>query len=329
MRRRPSRLTAVLAAALVVSAGIACTEPEPPDAPPPPAPMPEPAPIMTTRTTVVLPALSGPDDPLAAELRRGLDAAGRDRDTEVEVVQADDEAFVADLVGLFAARDRDLICTVGPGSRAVVTEAAERHPGRRFCALGAPAPTELPASFSVVEVRTEELGHLIGAALAGQQPVGAVLEAGRPGVDRFRQGLLAGLGDTPVVDATVGAGHPVDDAVAEVLAAGVGTVVLDVGSGAATAAVAAAAQAEVVGPGWLPDRGGPPELLLSWQVRWDAVLGPVLDDLLADEPGTSRSLGLEDEVFELTVASGAPSELRERLAQAEAELLAGERDARG
>lgn len=328
MRDRPSRLTAALAAALVVATGLACTEPAPPDEPPP-APTPEPAPSVTTRTTVVLPALTGPDDPLAAELRRGLDAAGRDRDTQVQVVQADGEAFVADLVGLFAARDRDLICTVGAGSRAVVSEAAERHPGRRFCALGAPAPTDPPATVSVVEVRTEELGHLVGAALAGEQPVGVVLEAGRPGADRFRQGLLAGLGDTPVVYAAVGEDDPVGDAVVEVLAAGVQTVVLDAGSGVPAAAVAAAAQAEVAGPGWLPERGGPPELLLGWQVRWDAVFGPVLDDLLADEPGTSRSLGLEDEVFELTVASGAGSELRERLAQAEAELLAGERDPRG
>ncbi len=328
MRRCPSWLTAALATAMVVAAGLACTEPAPPDEPPP-APTPQPAPSVSTRTTVVLPALSGPDDPLAAELRRGLDAAGRDRDTEVQVVQADDEVFVADLVGLFAARDRDLICTVGAGSRAVVTEVAERHPGRRFCALAAPAPTDPPETVSVVEVRTEELGHLVGAALAGQQPVGVVLEAGRPGADRFRQGLFAGLGETPVVHVAVSEDHTVGDAVAEVLAAGVVTVVLDAGSGAPAAAVAAAAQAEVVGPGWLAERGGPAELLLGWQVRWDAVLGPVLDDLLVGEPGTSRSLGLEDEVFEVTVTARARSEVRERLAEVEAELLSGERDPRG
>lgn len=328
MRRRPLRLTAALAAALVLTAGVACTDPEPDvDPPPPPAPSPEPAPTAPPRTTVVLPPLSGPGDPLALELETQLGAAGSQRDTEVQVLRADDEAFVADLVALFATRDRDLVCTLGAGARAVALDAADRYPGRRFCALGVPAPEELPAAVSVVEVRTEELGHLVGAALAGEQPVGVVLESGRPGVDRFRQGLLAGLGDTPVVRAPVDEDRTAGEAVAEVLAAGVGFVVLDAGAGAASAV--AAAPAQVAGPGWLHDRSGASGLLLSWRVRWDAVLGPVVDDLLADEPGTSRSLGLEDGVLELTVGPEAGPELRARLAEVEAELLAGDRDPRG
>lgn len=339
-RRAATALGLLVAVMLAMVAG--CTTEDAPGPPPPgtqdPTSSASPSPT-GLRVAVVLPPRPGLGVGQTSALERELRALGEELApgiTELRLVRADTDAFVEDLAVLLAGRDYDLVCLLHRDAGRAALEARRLVPDSALCALPDVLPpdedAEVVDGLVGVELRTAELGHLVGVAAAttvGSGTVGVVLDPLRLGASGFREGLRAGIGDREVVEVAVREGMDVTAAVEEVMSSGIDVLVLDAGQGAEQALAVAAAEVPVLAPGVLLVSG---ELAgaasLSWRIRWGEVLRLVLEDLLEGTVTPHRSLGLVDEAFELAPGPRSGLAVRNRLEQVDDELRRGVRDPR-
>jgi hypothetical protein len=255
-------------------------------------------PAATELEVAVLDALADRLDGLASELPDAV--------RELHVLRPDGPAFVGDLLELAAARDAQLACVLGEGTESLGDTVARRHGRTTVCVLPAEPPLEQDDDAAPAAVRVPapvfELGILVGtaartAALSRRGPpgaddgededapgpvvVGLVLGGDELDADRFRAGLLEGLGEVEAIEAAAGDAEPAA-AVAAVVAAGAEVVVLD---GAAGAAAALAAVPDGVGvvlpvdlaPPTDPETDDGPELVLAYRLRWEQLLAEVVE----------------------------------------------------
>ncbi len=245
----------------------------------------------------------------------------------VRGVVPDTSAFVRDLGTLMVEDGADLTCIFGSVGRTLTSELRARYPDRRFCALTPYDPPDEPEEgVDVIAVRTVELGHLLGrgaAALAGDGEVVLALGSTEFQRGRFREGLAAGLGTTPVAE--------VDDDLApeEAVAAAAldGATVLMVGNGPQAAAYLAAGLAtglEVIAPAELV--GDEDAVAITWELHWEVILAPAVDRLLGRDDPAPLTLGLADGVFRVAGGDAASAPLVAELERVQAELIAGDVD---
>jgi hypothetical protein len=334
-RRDRARWRPVVASLGVALAVLACTSPAEEATPPPETPEPPPAttPAGGIRVGFVLPPAASDEDEQRTRLAGDLQLVGALRDegiSEVRTVEPDGPEFVPDLAALLADRRTDLICVLGPGAQQVVAPLAVRHPQLQFCAVPAGA-SEPPGNVTVVELRFEELGHLLGvaaAAVAGDGPVASLLGSDRAGVTRLRDGIRAGVGEVPLVESA-----PVDEeevlaAVDDAIAQDAEVIVLDVGV-APRAAVerAVAAGLRVLAPSAVLDTLEVQDaVVLSWRVRWDVALRPIVASMIDAEVEPPTSVGLPENVFFTSIGGALTGSAREVVDLATNELRRGVRD---
>jgi basic membrane lipoprotein Med (substrate-binding protein (PBP1-ABC) superfamily) len=343
---RPWRL-AVAVGALALA--VACT----PDAEQvqPPLPTPEPpaatSPAAGIRVGFVLPPAASDEDDQRSQLAGDLRLVGALRDegiSELRTLEADGPEFVADLATLLAERRTDLICVLGPDAQRVAGPLAVRHPQLRFCAVPAGA-SEPPANLAAVEVRFEELGHLVGVAAAtvagaiagdgedggggGDGPIASVLGSDRAGVTRMRDGIRAGVAGRQLLESAPSDEAEVEQAVDAAIEAGATVLILDLGLGAVDAIErAAAAGLAVIAPAAVVDQvEGDVPVLLTWRLRWDVALRPVVASMLDPDVEVPTSVGLSENVFVVTLGDALQGAARALVEDAAAELRRGVRDA--
>lgn len=270
---------------------------------------------------VVPPGWSGPRraalrEDLAALDERIEDVAG------IRTVAADGEDFVGDLAGLLADRGTDLTCVLGPEARATVLELAAIYADLRFCAAPAEAEDGPVARVDLLEVRFEQLGHVVGvgaAIAAGDDPVALVMGSGQLGGEAFAAGFRAGAARTEVLEPAVDDGEDgARDAVDDALEQDAEMVVVDAGSGSASAlrrAVDAGATVAAASPTLerVPRRG---RHLLGWEIAWDEVLGPALERLADPDTDRAGALGFDSDALEVSPARGSTARAREALTRA-------------
>lgn len=288
-----------------------------------PAPVPAPAPAarIGARVGVVLPPTSELDAAAVASIDTQLARLSESTDETVIDLRgyaAADPRFVEDVALWLSEQDAAMVCVLGDRAEEVTVALARSYRGLRFCALptGPPSPDEagaIPATDRVarVDLRVEELGHLVGVAArtqAGDGVVGLVLGGDELPDDRFRGGLLAGLAGVEVVgiDAPSAQAATLADRAEAVLAVGADVVVIDGGVGASEAVAVIGDRAELIAPSAVLVDAAAVDVALRWSVRWDrALAGPL--NALAGGPNLAphTSVGLDQDVFEVTVGAGA------------------------
>lgn len=324
MRMR-SRLLLVL---LVVLAG-ACSPgsgPSPSPSPTAPAPgSPTASEPVGVRVAVVLP-LDGEAPLTTAGTRTAAEAVASDHEGELgefRLVAPDGATFVGDIATVLAEQGYDLVCLVGDTAVDVVLRVAVPFPATRFCALPGPnvaSDTELPENVLVLDHRIAEAAYLGGVAAAqmpaptrdeGDEddegppppPAGFIGDPTRPTTTRqrvaFEAGLTAGLGRgaAPRVTVSESAEEAIGAAARRHFTDGVP--VLFTATGAADAAVLAAAR----------DAGGtvvlhrdrsrfdgevPEEVLVWFLVDVARSLDVAVDRILEGWAGGFESLGLAE-----------------------------------
>jgi hypothetical protein len=309
------RGAALLGAALAV---VACTPTGEPTAPvpAPDAPPPATAPAVGLRVGFVLPPAATAGDHQRAQLATDLRFVAGLQDegiSEVRTLEADGPEFVPDLASLLAERGTDLVCVLGPDAQRAVVPLADRYPELRFCAVPAGA-SDPPDNLTTVELRFEELGHVVGlaaAAVAGEGPVASILGSDRAGVTRLRDGIRAGVDGVPLLENAPVDEEEVTEAVAAAAAAGAEVVIVDLGAGASAAVEqAAAAGLVVVAPAAVLARAEVDEAtVLAWRLRWDVAIRPVVASLLDPETEVPASVGFAEAAFVVTSgpALGGPA----------------------
>jgi hypothetical protein len=324
--------SALLGAALVVAActstGDETTLPAPAPAEPPPA-----TPAAGLRVGFVLPAAATAGDDQRAQLARDLQFVGALRDegiSEVRTLEADAPEFVRDLASLLAERGTDLVCVLGPDAQRAVASLVDRYPELRFCAVPADL-TDPPENLTAVELRFEELGHVVGlaaASVAGHGPVASVLGSDRAGVTRLRDGIRAGVDGVPLLESAPVDEEEVTEAVDAAAAAGAEVVIVDLGAGAADAVRQAAAEGlVVVAPAAVLARAEVDEAaVLAWRLRWDVAIRPVIASLLDPETEVPTSVGFAEAVFVVTPGAALGGSGTSTVEAAVGELRRGVRD---
>lgn len=337
MISRQHRARGLRAGAFAVGVGLAvgllsCTE-EPEEAAPEPAPVTEdeePAPLLGAEVVVVLPPRTTLSAEVAAAIDEDLQRLGGEYDEEIRVVRTrypDDAAFVRDIAALSVREGSDLLCVFGAVGRQLTSDLQELHPVSRFCSVTPNDPPEEPEDrVDVVALRVVELGNLLGAAaveLADGDPVVLALGPNELQRGRFREGLEAALGQTPIIE--LDEELPPDEAVDAAVADGAAVVLVGTGPDAAIQTEAAIeAGAHVITHRSLA--GPRDEVALTWQIRWDLALAPAIDRFLGRPGVVQLDVGLTDGIFELAVGEGSPAGLEAVLAGVEEQLLEGERD---
>jgi hypothetical protein len=303
----------VLGGLVAVAVGLsACTGPETAEEPAPSTPTEsattEAAP-MGVNVGVVLPPRVGlsaaATERLEGDLARLAEQFGPDL-RSVRVVTPPAAELAPDLAAVLTDRGTQLVCVLGPGALETVLAEVALHPQLRYCAAPVAEGTELPPQVVGRDVRAEELGRTVGtvAALIGTGPVGFVDGSDELAPAAFRTGLLAGLGDRELVE---GEG-PASEAVAQVLAAGAGVVVLDPGAGAADAVGLATRSVPVLVPAGVPGAAADEDAIaLSWRVRWDRLVAAAVEAHLGVDPPPPTSLGVAEGLFEVTLGPAAPA----------------------
>jgi basic membrane lipoprotein Med (substrate-binding protein (PBP1-ABC) superfamily) len=249
--------------------------------------------------------------------------------SEIRALPADGPEFVSDLAALLADRRTDLICVLGSDAQRVLVPLATRHPQLRFCAV--PAGTaEPPGNLIAVEVRFEELGHVLGlaaATAAGEGPVASVIGADRIGASGIRAGIRAGAGDLEVMESSPSDEDGVSEAVGAAIEAGATVMIVDVGIAAGPAVErAVAAGMEIVAPAAVltqADVDASP--LLSWRMRWDVPLRPVIASMLDPDVEVPRSVGLAENVFVVSLGGALQGAARVAVEEAVRDLRRGVR----
>ena len=341
----------VVAAVVVVALLGACTADDEPDAatePPVAAEDEGAAGPMGAEVALILPP-AGVLDPAAADaldtqartlgddLPRGID--------DVSVHVPDSTTFARDLAGVFGDRGVDLVCFLGPDAVSVVTGSAERYRATRYCASPADRPDDGTSEFGEepdgedqsvtrLEVRAEELGHVVGVGArraAGDGAVGLLLGGDELPDDRFEAGLEAGLAGTEVlrpedVDEDLDADAAAEKRAHALLDEGATVVVIDGAAGSTAAVAALGDEAVLVGPAWVLDAAGVDDVVaLTWTTRWDRVLGPLIEAVVEDDAG-ARTFGIAEGAFEVTPGSAASSSTGAAVADAVADLADDLRD---
>jgi basic membrane lipoprotein Med (substrate-binding protein (PBP1-ABC) superfamily) len=329
-RRRP--WTALLGLVLAVAS---CTSPgeQPVPSPTPAQPPPANTPAMGVRVGFVLPPAASDDDEQRIQLAASVqlvDSLREEGISEIRALPADGPEFVSDLAALLADRRTDLICVLGSDAQRVLLPLATRHPQLRFCAVPA-GSAEPPGNLIAVEVRFEELGHVVGlaaATAAGEGPVASIIGADRIGVGGLRAGIRAGAGDLEVLESTPSDEEGVREALDAAIEAGATVLILDVGVAAGPAVERAVASGmQIVAPAAVlaqADVEGSP--LLSWRMRWDVPLRPVIASMLDPDAEVPRSVGLAENVFVVSLGGGLQGAAREVVEEAVMELRRGARD---
>jgi hypothetical protein len=334
-RRDRPRWRLVAAVLATVLALAACTSADEPTTPPPPTPEPPPAttPTAGIRVGFVLPPAASDDDHQRTQLAGDLQLVSALRDegiSEIRTLEPDGPEFVADLASLLAERGTDLVCVLGPGAQRVVVPLAVRHPHLRFCAVPAGA-SDPPENLAVVDVRFEELGHLLGlaaAAVTGDGPVASILGSDRAGVTSLRDGIRAGVSGVPLLETAPTDEEGVLAAVDAAIAEGAEVLIIDVGIAAPTAIERAVAGGlQVLAPSAvLTELDVAEATLLSWRLRWDVALRPVVAAMLDPDTEVPTSVGMVDSVFLLSPGDRLTGRARELVDEAANELRRGARD---
>ena len=325
---------AVVLLLVTVLTGCTDTEPEPPDEGPDEEAEDggvEDAPVGGLRVGVVLPPrdTGAADEVVAAEQEiERLASRYADDLGELRTIVPDGSAFVGDVASLLVSEGHDLVCVIGREARSVVFELAERHAATDFCAAPAEPREETPDNVLLVDVALEELGHVVGVALAeagGGDPVALLGVGNRAGGESFRSGLRAGVGDVPLREAR-GELEDLDAEIAAALDDEVAAIAVDAGPAAAEAVAGLAdiAGLALFAPASLLDEEV--EGALRWRVRWEVVLEMVLDHHLEGEDEPATLLGLGDAVFAIDHGPQATPQMIEALELAMAELEQGARD---
>jgi hypothetical protein len=305
-----ARWRAAVAGMVVASAVLlGCTSGEQQEVAPPPVPAPpaETSPPSGIRIGFVLPPAASDEDEQRLQVAGDLQTIGALRDegvSDLRTLEPDGPAFVADLATWLAERRTDLICVLGPDAQRTVTPLAERHPHLEFCALPSGA-TDPPENVTAVELRFEELGHLVGVtalAAAGDGPIAAVVGSDRAGVARFRDGMRAGAAGEQLLESAPTDEQEVLAAVDDAVSLGARALVLDVGAGAREAVSrAAAAGVLVLAPSAVLASVEDPDVaratVLGWRLRWDVALRPVVGAMLDPEEEAPTSVGFADGLF--------------------------------
>jgi hypothetical protein len=327
--RRRLALPLVTAVLLVVG----CTSsPEPA---PPPSPEPDEAAEPTPsgiRVAVVLPPAG---DPMAAAFldvpgELATMSEGRVGDVAaVRSVQPDGAGFVQDVAALLADQGEDLVCVLGDDGVRTVLTLADRFPATRFCAIAPPRDGQ-PDNVELFDVAHEEVGHVLGAALAatvGTGEAGIVLGDDGGNVARRRAGARAALAGTDVlVDTVVTDASEVTALVGVLEDAELDAVLVDLADPVLATAVAGAA------PGWIGPRGVPIDAsagaaVVRWSLRADVIVGEAVDRLIGNaDDDQATTLGVGDDVLTLTFADDVAEAVRTAAEVAIAELAAGVRD---
>ncbi len=337
MMSRQHRAQGPRAVGFALAAGLAvglfgCTE-EPEEPAPEPAPAvedEEPAALLGAQVVVVLPPRTSLSAEVAAAMEDDLQRLADEYDEEVRVVRTrypDDAVFVRDVAGLSVREGADLLCVFGAVGRQVTSDLRELHPASRFCAVTPNDPPEEPEDrVDIVALRVVELGHLLGAAtvaLADGEAVALALGPTELQRGRFREGLEAALGTTPIID--LDEEIPPEEAVTAAVEDGAAVVLVGTGPDAALQTEAAIeAGAQVITHRSLAGSGD--EVALTWHIRWDLALAPAIDRFLGRSGPAELDLGLTDGIFELELGEGAPAGLEAVLAAVEELIVEGERD---
>ena len=331
--QRVAALLAAPAALVAVLVLTGCTE-EPPPLPPDATPdeQPAPAPPSGLKVGVVLPPGDPELDRQLQDLRTevaGLGSTLPEGFSQLRTVLADGRAFVPDVAALLVRQETDLVCVLGPDGRRTVVELAKLYPERRFCA--APGHAEDPPEGVVlVDVRFEELGHVVGvaaAAVAGDGDVGAVVGTDRTGRSAFLAGLEAAVGERRLRSHEAASAEEAEVAVRTLLEDDVAVVVIDVGSGGVELLALAAEQALVLAPRpLLVDSDAVAAAVLSWRVRWSSLLRLVLVSVVEGDTEPPTSLGLADDAMQVTLGQAATIGVGSAVDRAVEELRQGTRD---
>jgi hypothetical protein len=335
-RRGRARWRPVAASLAVVLALAACTSADQQATRPPPAPEPPPAPSPTTagiRVGFVLPPAASDEDDQRAQLAGDLQLVSALRGegiSEVRTLEPDGPAFVADLASLLADRGTDLVCVLGPGAQRVVAPLAIRHPHLRFCAVPG-GSTDPPENVAVVDVRFEELGHLLGVAasvVTEDGPVASILGSDRAGVTLLRDGIRAGVGGRPLLESAPTDEEGVLAAVDAAIADEAEVLIIDVGIAARTAVERAVAGGlQVLAPSAvLAELDVAEATVLSWRLRWDVAVRPVVASMLDPEEEIPSAVGFVDSVFLVTSGERLTGQARLLVDEAANELRRGTRD---
>lgn len=279
-----------------------------------------PAPAAGIRVGVVLPAGDPSEDRELGYLQtdlRGLAATLPDGVAELRTVVPDDGSFVPDLAQLLVQRGTDLVCVIGAEGRRVVADLVDVHPERRYCALPA-SGTSHPDGVTLIDVRIEEIGHAVGvAALAhagSDARIGVVMGSDRVGRDRFLAGLEAAVGEDRLLEHGPDGPEEAEEAVREVLDAEVAVVVVDVGAGTGEILELAAEAAAVISPISTLTAGPVSDAtIVSWRVRWDVILRPVLARLVNADLEVPESVGFAEDALSLTPGPAAGLRVRAAL----------------
>jgi hypothetical protein len=334
-RRGRARGRLAAASLAVVLTLAACTPADEQATRPPPAPEPPPAtsPTAGVRVGFVLPPAASDEDDQRTQLAGDLQLVSALRGegiSEVRTLEPDGPAFVADLASLLADRGTDLICVLGPGAQRVVAPLAVRHPHLRFCAVPA-GSTDPPENVAVVDVRFEELGHLLGVAasvVTEDGPVASVLGSDRAGVTLLRDGIRAGVGGRPLLESAPTDEEAVLAAVDAAIADEAEVLIIDVGIAARTAIERAVAGGlQVLAPAAvLAELDVAEATVLSWRLRWDVAVRPVVASMLDPEEEVPSSVGFVDNVFLVTSGDRLTGQARLLVDEAANELRRGTRD---
>jgi basic membrane lipoprotein Med (substrate-binding protein (PBP1-ABC) superfamily) len=336
---------------------VACTD-EPPEEPPTPtAPEPSepPASPLGTSVGVVLPSDDEVDPAVQGVLKRDVERlavwAGEDV-REMRAYRADSVAFAADLAQLRAERGDDLVCVLGRHGPEVAAALRERYSDVSFCAVAVGSPedgtdpvdptasdaADDPGTPDVVELRVEELGHVIGvtARLAADEgTVGVLLGGDELPADAFRTGLLAGLTGVDVVDAAevveiTDEDEPptAADAARALVEEGVEVLVVDGSVGAVEALETVDDDVLVLAPVAVVEEADAQDgAVATWRVRWDRILQAPVAALLEGEDEIDGRLGFAEEVFEVDVGPGGDTGIADAVDDVVERFVAGERDA--
>jgi basic membrane lipoprotein Med (substrate-binding protein (PBP1-ABC) superfamily) len=324
--------SALLGVALAV---VACTSPGE-DAAPSPTPAPSPpaeSPAAGIRVAFVLPAAASVDDEQRTQLAGDLQSIGALRDdgiSEVRTVEPDGPEFVRDLAALLADRGTDLICVLGPEAQRAAAPLAVRHPHLRFCAVPA-GTSEAPENLVAVEVRFEELGHVVGlaaAATAGDGPVASILGSDRAGVTQLRDGIRAGVDGLQLLESAPSDEEGALEAVDAAVDADAAVVIVDLGVGAAAAIDrAVAADMVVIAHEAVLDQTDVADAtVLSWRLRWDVALRPVVASMLDSGETVPSSVGIAEGMIVVAVGDALSGPATAVVEEAVAELRRGARD---
>lgn len=317
---------------LIAVIAAACTDqPEPaPPATPPAEEAVDPAPT-GVQVGVVMPARTDPasaefhdaDAQLAdlAEERAG-DVAG------IRAVVPDEAGFEVDIAALMVEEGADLVCVLGSDGVRTARALSSRFPAARFCALGDPL-AEGPDNVELFAVAHEELGHVIGIALAASArggPVGLVLDGDRDAQMRRRAGARAALSGADVaIDAIVGDAAAAASLVEDVPELALEILALDV-TDPGPAAILAASAPTWVGPRAIAVDAPDSAALARWSLRADVVVAAAVDALVDGREPDAPPLGFTQGLFRVTFAEDIPDAVRGAIDAAADELGRGTRD---